>query len=105
MVKSQKLYFYEAGLVCSLLEIKEVVSQNVIHFLLGGLFENLIINWFIKKTLNEGERSLLVCDEINPKRSNSISNRWIKAKYLRNKIRFYLLDGSFKRDLFPGKTF
>jgi len=56
------------------LEIKEVVSQVVIHFLFGGLFENLIINGFIKESLNEGERSLFVCNEINQKRSNSILN-------------------------------
>jgi uncharacterized protein len=54
LVKSPKLYFYDTGLACSLLEIKSV-EQVSTHFLRGGLFENLVINEFVKDSLNKGE--------------------------------------------------
>ena len=53
LVKSPKLYFYDTGLACSLLEIKDT-EQIASHFLRGGLFENLVINEFIKDSLNKG---------------------------------------------------
>ena len=56
LVKSPKLYFYDTGLACSLLGIREVEQVNT-HFLRGALFENLIINEFIKRGLNRGERN------------------------------------------------
>jgi len=58
LVKSPKLYFYDTGLACSLLEIKEA-GQVATHFLRGGLFENLVINEFVKESLNKGEEPLL----------------------------------------------
>jgi len=58
LVKTPKLYFYDTGLACSLLEIKES-SQVATHFLRGGLFENLVVNEFIKESLNKGEDPLL----------------------------------------------
>lgn len=58
LVKSPKLYFYDTGLACSLLEIKEA-SQVKTHFLHGSLFENLVINEFVKASLNKGEEPLL----------------------------------------------
>lgn len=54
LVKTPKLYFYDTGLACSLLDIKEA-DQLSIHFLRGGLFENLVINEFIKKSFNAGK--------------------------------------------------
>ena len=53
LVKSPKLYFYDTGLACSLLDIKSA-SQVSSHFLKGGLFENLVINEFVKDSLNKG---------------------------------------------------
>lgn len=58
LVKSPKLYFYDTGLACSLLEIKES-TQVANHFLRGGLFENLVINEFVKESLNRGEEPQL----------------------------------------------
>jgi len=55
LVKSPKLYFYDTGLVCSLLGIRSA-RQLDLHFLKGGLFENLIINEFIKRFRNQGQR-------------------------------------------------
>jgi len=54
IIKSPKLYFYDTGIACSLLGI-ESTQQLSTHYLKGGLFENLIINEFIKRRLNEGK--------------------------------------------------
>jgi len=54
LVKMPKLYFYDTGLACSLLGIKEK-EQLPLHFAYGSLFENFIINEIIKHTLNKGE--------------------------------------------------
>lgn len=54
LVKSPKLYFYDTGLACSLLDISDA-KQLSTHFLRGGLFENLVINEFVKKALNTGK--------------------------------------------------
>ncbi|MDR1226679.1 MAG: ATP-binding protein [Prevotellaceae bacterium] len=58
LVKTPKLYFYDTGLACSLLEIKEA-KQVATHFLRGGLFENLVVNEFVKDAYNKGEEPLL----------------------------------------------
>lgn len=54
LVKSPKLYFYDTGVACSLLGIREE-HQVRLHYLKGSLFENLIINEFIKRNYNRGE--------------------------------------------------
>ena len=54
LIKSPKLYFYDTGLACSLLEIKDA-KQIESHYLKGGLFENYVINLFLKKAFNKGE--------------------------------------------------
>lgn len=53
LVKSPKLYFYDTGLACSLLEIR-TVRQLDTHYLRGGLFENMVINEFLKRDYNRG---------------------------------------------------
>ncbi len=53
LVKSPKLYFYDTGLACSLLEIS-TASQISTHYLRGELFENMIINELIKSEYNKG---------------------------------------------------
>ena len=58
LVKTPKLYFYDTGLACSLLEIKDA-AQVAAHFLRGGLFENLVINEFTKNAYNSGEEPQL----------------------------------------------
>ena len=54
LVKSAKLYFYDTGVACSLLGIKSQ-EQVGTHYLKGSLFENLILNEFIKRFSNRGE--------------------------------------------------
>ena len=54
LVKSPKLYFYDTGVACSLLGI-HTENDVTLHYLKGALFENLIINEFIKRSFNRGE--------------------------------------------------
>ncbi len=54
LVKSPKLYFYDTGLACSLLGIREV-TQVETHYLRGSLFENLVIADIFKSFTNTGK--------------------------------------------------
>ena len=54
LVKSPKLYFYDTGVACSLLGLRDE-NQVSLHYMKGSLFENLIINEFIKRNFNRGE--------------------------------------------------
>ena len=56
IVKSSKLYFYDTGLACALLNIRSVDDVNR-HFAKGSLFENLIITEILKNQLNRNLRS------------------------------------------------
>ena len=56
LVKTPKLYFYDTGLACSLLDIKSP-QQLDLHFARGALFENFVINEFIKKAWNQGQET------------------------------------------------
>ena len=51
IVKSAKLYFYDTGLACALLNLRNTDDLNQ-HFAKGALFENFIINEIIKNQLN-----------------------------------------------------
>lgn len=55
LVKSPKLYFYDTGLVCSLLGIHRA-EEITRHFLRGALFENLIFSEFMKLFYNNFRR-------------------------------------------------
>jgi predicted AAA+ superfamily ATPase len=57
LVKSPKLYFYDTGVACSLLGIRDENQVNL-HYLKGALFENLILNEFIKRSFHRGENHL-----------------------------------------------
>jgi predicted AAA+ superfamily ATPase len=52
LVKSPKLYFYDTGLACSLLGIKNENKLIESNFK-GALFENLIINEYIKQNFHQ----------------------------------------------------
>ena len=54
LVKTPKIYFYDTGLVCSLLKIK-TEAQLAGHYVRGSLFENMVIADRIKQRLNRGE--------------------------------------------------
>ncbi len=50
-IRSPKLYFYDTGIVCSLLRIRSI-DQIADHYLKGYLFENYIIADFYKQYYN-----------------------------------------------------
>jgi len=56
LVKMPKLYFWDSGLLCSLLGI-ETEGQLASHFLRGHIFESAIISEFIKYRYNRGRRN------------------------------------------------
>ncbi len=51
IVKTPKLYFYDTGLACALMNIRNIQDLNQ-HFAKGALFENFIINEILKNHLN-----------------------------------------------------
>ncbi len=55
LIKSPKIYFYDTGLVCSLLGI-ENQHQIIAHSQKGALFETFIISEFVKKSYNQGKK-------------------------------------------------
>ena len=54
LVKTPKLYFYDTGLVCWLLGIRDQ-KQLTHHAMRGALFENLVVSETLKQLLNQGE--------------------------------------------------
>ena len=58
LVKRPKLYFYDTGLACNLLQINDE-KQLDIHFAKGNLFENFIINNLLKSRFNTANTSNL----------------------------------------------
>lgn len=55
LVKQPKLYFYDTGLVCYLLGLRDAMSVSS-HYYRGHLFENLIISDIVKENQNSGNR-------------------------------------------------
>jgi predicted AAA+ superfamily ATPase len=55
IVKTPKLYFYDTGLACALLNLRSVDNLNG-HFAKGALFENFIINEVLKNHINRNLR-------------------------------------------------
>lgn len=55
LVKTPKLFFYDTGLACSLLGIRNL-DQLKTHYLKGGLFEQMIISELMKQEYNQGLR-------------------------------------------------
>jgi uncharacterized protein len=53
IIKAPKLYFYDTGIACSLLGIN-AAKQLTSHAAKGSLFENMIVNEFLKKRFNMG---------------------------------------------------
>jgi len=54
LIKSPKLYFHDTGLICALLNLSNQ-DQLSTHYLRGEIFENMVINEFVKKSLAEGK--------------------------------------------------
>ncbi len=56
LLQMPKLYFYDTGLCCSLLEIENEI-QLAHHPLRGALFENFVLLELLKQRFNKGQRS------------------------------------------------
>ena len=56
LVKTPKLYFYDTGLACYLLNIENEIQLST-HPLRGNLFENMVINEAVKSRYNRGKDS------------------------------------------------
>lgn len=54
LIKSPKLYFYDTGLACYLLGMKEA-EQVESYFQKGSLFENLVITELLKQRYHQGD--------------------------------------------------
>lgn len=55
VVKQPKLYFFDTGLLCALLDIQNP-EQLAGHYLRGNIFESFIISEYIKSRLHTGRR-------------------------------------------------
>ena len=58
IVKTPKLYFYDTGLACYLLQISSP-EQLFQHPYRGAIFENFIVSELLKNRFNQGKRSNL----------------------------------------------
>jgi predicted AAA+ superfamily ATPase len=58
MIKMPKMYFYDTGVLCNLLGIRSINDLRL-HFAYGSIFENFVMNEFLKAQLNRGERKKL----------------------------------------------
>jgi predicted AAA+ superfamily ATPase len=54
LIKSPKLYFYDTGLISSLLGLENAVQLST-HYLRGEIFENMVITEFVKKYIFAGK--------------------------------------------------
>lgn len=55
LTKTPKVYFYDTGLLCFLLDI-ETPEQLAVHPLRGAIFENLVVAEMLKDRFNQGKR-------------------------------------------------
>lgn len=55
LVKQPKLYFYDTGLLCSLLDIQHA-DQLKTHYLRGNILETFVVSEYIKTRLHSGLR-------------------------------------------------
>ncbi|OFY42441.1 MAG: hypothetical protein A2Z69_03520 [Bacteroidetes bacterium RBG_13_44_24] len=102
IIKSPKIYFFDTGIVTSLLRItgREALLS---HYLFGALFENLVISEIIKTRMHNGKRPSVYywresngaeIDCIVEKENGEVNAIEIKAghtfnqDYLRNLLRF-----------------
>lgn len=53
LIKSPKIYFYDTGLLCHLLNIGSV-DQLTTHYLRGGIFESYVLSELMKHQYNRG---------------------------------------------------
>jgi uncharacterized protein len=107
-IKSPKIYFYDTGLACYLLGLKNE-KEITLHFTKGALFENYIINEHLKNRWNNGfqlssyfwrdssgnEIDLLIEEGKNLKIVEIKSGKTIKTDFFKSLNRFEKLASNF----------
>ncbi len=101
ITKTAKLYFHDTGLACSLLGMEERAQLST-HYLKGNLFENFVVNEFLKMRFNAGKRSNLyfwqskdkkevdlIVDEENRLRPFEIKSSMTKMEGLLQNLRYW----------------
>lgn len=110
-IKSPKIYFYDTGLVCNLLRLKNEKEINL-HFAKGALFENYIITEHIKNNWNKGqitaayywrdssgnEIDLLIDEGENLKIAEIKSSKTVKSSFFKGLNRFEKLASNYTID-------
>jgi predicted AAA+ superfamily ATPase len=56
LIKNSKIYFYDTGLLCHLLNI-ESAEQLTTHYLRGGIFESFILSELIKNKFHNNQNA------------------------------------------------
>ena len=56
ILKMPKVYFYDTGVLCSLLGLRKYTDLNL-HFARGQVFENLVVTELMKEELNQGNKA------------------------------------------------
>jgi len=107
IIKHPKLYFYDTGLVCSLLGLKSS-EQLVNHYLRGALFENFVIGEYLKMKRHHGinpnvyfwqdnsgnEVDMLIDDGGSLSAVEIKSGATINQDFFRNLIKFQKFSGT-----------
>jgi predicted AAA+ superfamily ATPase len=113
IVKSPKLYFYDTGLACTLLNIRSE-DQLDAHFAKGALFENMVIAELLKQTLHAGqtpafyfhqdsnarEIDLLIEDGARIKAIEIKAGKTFNSAFVKNLRAFAAVAGIAQTDLF-----
>jgi predicted AAA+ superfamily ATPase len=107
IIKHPKLYFYDTGLVCSLLGLKSS-EQLINHYLRGALFENFVIGEYLKMKRHQGlnpniyfwqdnsgnEVDMLIDDGGSLSAVEIKSGATINQDFFRNLIKFQKFSGT-----------
>jgi predicted AAA+ superfamily ATPase len=107
IVKHPKLYFYDTGLACSLLGLKNS-EQLIYHYLRGAVFENFIISEYLKIKRHQGinpniyfwqdnsgnEIDMLIDDGGSLKAVEIKSGTTINQDFFRNLTKFQKFSGT-----------
>jgi predicted AAA+ superfamily ATPase len=113
IVKSPKLYFYDTGLACTLLNIRSE-DQLDAHFAKGALFGNMVIAELLKQTLHAGqtpafffhqdsnarEIDLLIEDGARIKAIEIKAGKTFNSAFVKNLRAFAAVAGTDQTDLY-----
>ena len=109
LVKTPKIYFYDVGLVCFLLGIKNA-QQLETHPLRGQIFENMVVGEFLKHQYNQGQDSNLYFyrdkgqHEVDLIQEDGVTLSAYEIKLSANIHTDFYKNLQYFRSLFPNET-